>query len=84
MVIEYANRLTQRGHAVVLLAPGGTLVDDFAAEISPDVQILETKIPFSGAQTALGKLRLVVELIRLVPRADAIIATHTPTTIVSL
>lgn len=84
MVIEYANRLTQRGHAVVLLAPGGTLVDDFAAEISPDVQILETKIPFSEAQTALGKLRLVVELVRLVPRADAIIATHTPTTIVSL
>lgn len=84
MVIEYANRLTRRGHAVVLLAPGGTLRDDFAAEILPDVQILETKIPFTASQTALGKIRLTVELAQLVPRADVIIATHTPTTIVSL
>lgn len=84
VVIEYANRLTNRGHAVTLLAPGGTLVDDFAAEISPGVQILETKIPFGMAQTVLGKLRLLIELVRLVPQADAIIATHTPTTVVSL
>ncbi len=83
VVIEYANRLTRRGHEIVLLAPGETLVDDFAAEISPGVQILETKIPFASAQTAQEKLRLTIELARLVPQADAIIATHTPTTAVT-
>lgn len=83
MVIEYANRLTNRGHVVTLLTPGGTLVDDFRGEITPGVQIIETKTPFAAARTAAGKLRLTMELALLTPRVDAIIATHTPTTAVS-
>jgi glycosyltransferase involved in cell wall biosynthesis len=83
VVIEYANHLAERGHEVVLLAPGGTLAEEFSLEISADIQVIEAGIPFSSAQTLYGKIRLVIELARLLPKADAIIATHTPTTAVT-
>ncbi len=83
VVIEYANRLVERGHRVELLAPGGTLAKEFAEEISANVRVTEAKTNFSESQSLFGKMRLVIELTRLVPRADAIIATHTPTTAVS-
>ncbi len=84
VVIEYANRLTERGHQIVLLAPGGTLAPEFSILISPKIKIIEAKTLFSEAKTIFGKIKLLIELSRLAPKADAIIATHTPTTVVSL
>lgn len=83
VVIEYANRLEKKGHNVVLLTPGGTFASEYSGEISGNVQVIETKTTISAPSTIIEKFRLAITLAKHVPKTDAIIATHTPTTVVS-
>jgi hypothetical protein len=44
VVVEYANRLTGRGHQVTLVAPGGTLDPDMLSELVPEVKGRQSRI----------------------------------------
>lgn len=82
VIIEYANRLSERGHHISIVAPGGTIAKEFINAISARVQIYQTKQSLS--RHLVANILLVINLTRLIPKSDAIIATHTPTTLVSL
>jgi glycosyltransferase involved in cell wall biosynthesis len=84
VVIEYANRLAVRGHTIYIVAPGGTLAKEIADVINANLHIYETKIKLLSSQNIFSNVRLLWDLTRLVPKVDATIATHTPTTLVNL
>ncbi len=86
LVVDYANRLQQRGHQVTLVIPGGALDPAVCQKLFAGVQIIEGKLPLprltSTRTLAWWKLAwYVVDLVRITPRSDVVIATHTPTTI---
>lgn len=54
------------------------------AELSPRVTLLQTNYPLARAASWWGKIRLVYTMLAAVPKCDLLIATHTPTTVVSL
>ena len=80
VVVEYANRLTMRGHQVTLIAPGGTLDPDMLAEVSPCVHVRQSPIARGPHMSVGQKLRLTWSMARAVPSSDVILSTHTPTT----
>ncbi len=84
VIIQYANRLVDRGHEISFILPKGTLDTDIAAEIDPNIKIFQSK---STLVTHMDSIRLgwlTWQMAWAVPRSDIIIATHTPTTAVSL
>jgi len=83
LVIQYANRLTKRGHHVSLIVPNGTDDPQIEQEIDPFVKIIRTKSALDDKTNLFKLLRLCWEMAGAVPRSDIIIATHTPTTAVS-
>jgi glycosyltransferase involved in cell wall biosynthesis len=84
VIVEFANRLSQRGHALSIVIPKGTVSEELAKELNPSVNICEARVPLSKTIGAIDKLRLAGSMILAVPKSDVIIATHTPTTVVSL
>lgn len=89
LVVDYANRLQQRGHQVTLVIPGGARDPAVCQKLIAGVQIIEGKLPLtrltSTRSLAWWKLAwYVVDLVRITPRSDVVIATHTPTTIPAL
>ncbi len=81
LVVDYANRLRQRGHAVTLVTPGGTVDEAVQAKLDPAVKLIEGRIRLTqGARPWLLPLH-VWDLVRVTPPSDLIIATHTPTTV---
>ena len=44
VVVEYANRLAERGHRVTLVAPAGTIDAEIEAEIAQDVRVRESRV----------------------------------------
>lgn len=81
VVVEYANRMAQRGHNVSLVFPRGTHSVEIDAEISSAVRVIETQVSIMEALGFWGKIRLVASMISAIPRCDVVISTHTPTTI---
>jgi glycosyltransferase involved in cell wall biosynthesis len=79
-IVEYANRLAERGHTVTIVVPGGTEDPDMMQEIWPGVRVvsshMQRPIPINPVQMA----RLTWSLARAVPPSDVVISTHTPTT----
>ncbi len=85
VVIEYANRLAERGHEVTMVVPAGTLDEDIAQAVSTRVAVHQAdgivpsqivrKIPY------LSMLVISWSLAESVPPCDVVIATHTPTTV---
>ena len=87
VIAEYANRLSERGHLLTLVIPGGTFDADIAKELSPSVTVRRSKIcrpPVGQPVSPIHMLRLTWSLARSVPQSDLVIATHTPTTAASL
>lgn len=80
-IVEYANRLTARGHQIALIIPGGASDADMERETHPSVKIIESNVPFREDATALYQLRLSWSMARAVPPSDIVISTHTPTTV---
>ena len=83
VVIQYANRLTKRGHHVSLIIPNGTVDPQIEQEIDPYINIIKTKSSLDNKTNLFKLFRLSWEMAVVVPHSDVIIATHTPTTVVS-
>ena len=80
-VVEYANRLTARGHDLALIIPGGTFDADMAAELHPDIDLHESDFVRPTSASSLQLAQLSWSMARAVPPSDVIISTHTPTTV---
>ena len=87
IVIEHANQLARRGHDVAVVIPGSAIDPEMAAAVRDEVQIIQAAYPLAKPElrrtTAWDKLRITLSMIAATPQSDIIIATHTPTTVVS-
>lgn len=84
LVIEYANGLAARGHAITLVTPGGTVDPALREMLAAGVELSEIRTPLPAKPTPLSLLRLVLALARAIPRSDVLVATHTPTVVPTL
>lgn len=84
VVIQYANQLSKRGHQINLIIPKGEIGPGIAAEIGSNIEIIQAKRSLEGKTNPYKLLCLTWKMAKAVPRSDVIIATHTPTTAVSL
>lgn len=80
-IVEYANRLAERGHTIALVIPGGTNDRDMASELHHAVQCIESEAPRLNDASVFHQARLSWSMARAVPHSDLIISTHTPTTV---
>jgi glycosyltransferase involved in cell wall biosynthesis len=83
VVIEYANRLSARGHRITFVVPGGTIDPAIQAGISTGIHIFETPRLIRNTKNPIGMAIIAWSMAQLVTPSDFIIATHTPTTAVS-
>jgi glycosyltransferase involved in cell wall biosynthesis len=81
VIVEIANRLSDRGHEISIVFPGGTFDPDFRTEINPDISLIESKVERLASMNLLSQMRLTMSLAWSVPPSDVVISTHTPTTI---
>jgi glycosyltransferase involved in cell wall biosynthesis len=84
VVVEYANRLTARGHRVTLVTPGGTLDPDMLNELVSAVVVRQSRVARRPRLNIMQMVRLTWSLAQAVPPSDVVISTHTPTTVASL
>lgn len=82
VVVEYANRLSERGHQVTLVMPGGTSAAEMVARTDPRIRLIESPQRLRDTMTGWQNIRLALSLAAITPRSDLLISTHTPTTIV--
>ncbi len=83
-VVEYANRLAARGHAVSLVLPKGTVDPLMSSMIAAAVSLVESKTGRAPTGNVARNLRLAWSLADAVPQSDVVVATHTPTTAANL
>jgi len=76
--VEYANRLTERGHEISLVTPRDTIDPDIDRELNPQVRIYQSKLPRRVSETFHSKISLAWSLSRAVPACDIVFSTHTP------
>jgi glycosyltransferase involved in cell wall biosynthesis len=81
VIVEYANRLTARGHTVTLVCPGGTWDADMATEVAPEVTLVASQVERTEGMGRADYLRLSQSLANAVPVSDFVFSTHTPTTV---
>lgn len=81
LIVDYANRLVQRGHQVTLVTPGGTIDAAVQQKLATEVKLVEGKIRLTKPTPAWKLAFYVFDLAWVAPYTDVIIATHTPTTI---
>jgi len=80
VVIEYANRLAERGHTINLITPKGTIATTVQTELKPQVKVHESQLDLNWPPTTMReKLCLIWSLSQAVPPSDIICSTHTPT-----
>jgi glycosyltransferase involved in cell wall biosynthesis len=91
VIIEYANRLTARGHQITLVAPGGTLDSDMLKKLVCDVNVRQSQVARGPGlnisqrdANPIQMIRLTWSLAQTVPPSDVVISTHTPTTVAGL
>jgi len=83
VVIQYSNRLSKRGHHISLITPKGTVDPDIKAELDSNVEVIQARNTPGSKSNPIWLLRLAWSMAEVVPLSDVIIATHTPTTVVS-
>jgi glycosyltransferase involved in cell wall biosynthesis len=84
VVVEYANRLSRRGHRVCLVVSSGAVEAEIAGTVDTTVRIIESPARFPREPRKAGPIRLAsltIALARAVPVSDVVISTHTPTTV---
>lgn len=84
LIVDYANRLVQRGHQVTLVMPGGAIDTMVQQKLATEVKLVEGKVRLTKPTPAWKLAFYVLDLVRVAPFADVVIATHTPTTIPAL
>jgi glycosyltransferase involved in cell wall biosynthesis len=84
VIVEYANRLTRRGHQVTLVVPGGTLDPDMLNELVIGVNVRESQVARETRADIMQMIWLTWSLAEAVPPSDVIISTHTPVTVAGL
>jgi len=88
VVIALCNHLGKRGHQVTIIIPRDAIDPEMEAEFDPEVTIRQASYPLikpAIKSTSLWKkIRITLSMTTTVPRCDLIVATHTPTTMVSL
>ncbi len=84
VVVEYANRLSERGHTVGVVIPAEAIAPELKAMLLPRVNLIQTRQTLPAKIGLLGKLRLTWQMARAIPPGDVILTTHTPTTLVTL
>jgi len=82
VIVEYANRLAQRGHQIALVMPRGTVDADILSELDSRVEVRQSRVALGTQPSLAGLLRLTWSMARTVPPSDVVISTHTPTTAV--
>lgn len=80
VVVEYANRLSARGHEIALIFPNGFGDEDIFQEMAPAVKLLAAGRKFSPRVSPFSMLEITRALARAVPASDVIFSTQTPTT----
>jgi glycosyltransferase involved in cell wall biosynthesis len=81
LVVDYANRLVQRGHHVTLVLPGGAIDATVQQKLAAEVKIVEGNWRLIRPVPPWRLALHVLDLVRSAPCSDVAIATHTPTTI---
>lgn len=84
LVVDYANRLQQRGHQVTLVTPSGASDPAICQKLMAGVRIVEGKLPLTRPTPWWKLAKYVVDLLQVAPDSDVVVATHTPTTIPAL
>lgn len=84
VVVEYANRLSRRGHHISIVLPKGTISEELGRALDPAVEICEASVSLTKPISLLNQARLALAMVAAVPKSDVIVATHTPTTVVNL
>jgi glycosyltransferase involved in cell wall biosynthesis len=84
VIIQYANRLVERGHEISFIVPRGTIDQEITAEIDQRIKIIQSKSTYIRRANPIRLGWLTWQMALAIPRSDIIIATHTPTTAVSL
>ncbi|RME49860.1 MAG: hypothetical protein D6796_04190, partial [Caldilineae bacterium] len=75
--MEYANRLTGRGHRVSLVTPGGTVDPALARQLDEGVSLVESRALLTSRRNPLRHLQLALSMAAAAPPADVLVATHT-------
>lgn len=81
LVVDYANRLSQRGHVVTVVLPGGAVDAAVREKLASTVTIIEGKRRLTKPTPPWLLALHILALVRATPVSDVVIATHTPTTI---
>ena len=84
VIVEYASRLTRRGHDITLVIPRDTGDADMTRELDPRVTIRESQVPRRERMSIGEMVRLSWSMARRVPDSDVVVSTHTPTTMAGL
>ncbi len=84
VIVEYANRLTARGHQVTLVAPGDTMDLDMLNRLASGVEVRQSRVARESRLNTIQMIRLTWSLAQTVPHSDVVISTHTPTTVAGL
>ena len=84
VIIEHCNLLAKRGHQVSIVIPKDAIDPEMASEISDQVTICQAAYPLIKPLSLWDKLRLTSAMVAVVPKCDVLVATHTPTTLISL
>jgi glycosyltransferase involved in cell wall biosynthesis len=79
LAMEYANRLTARGHAVTVVTPAACTAPEIAAMLAPQVAVVEATESFPADRAPATLVRLARSLHAAIPPCDVVVATHTPT-----
>jgi glycosyltransferase involved in cell wall biosynthesis len=84
VVVEYASRLSRRGHQITLITPDGTLDPDMVSELDSAVRVQQSRVPREPRMNPGQMGRLSWSLAQAVPQSDIVISTHTSTTVAGL
>lgn len=82
VIVEYANRLAERGHHISLIVPGGALDAEMLDELRSGVSVRQSRATLGSRPGIRQLLGLTWSMARTVPLSDVVISTHTPTTVV--
>lgn len=81
LVVDYANRLSQRGHVVTVVLPGGAVDMAVREKLVSAVSVIEGYHRLTKPTPPWMLALHILDLVRATPSSDVVIATHTPTTI---
>lgn len=81
VLANIANGLVARGYAVTVVTTAGGADFEIRQKLDPQVQIQSTDLGLEQTTPWTGKIRLSVQIARLVPPSSMLIATHTPTVV---